>query len=115
MTVQAQQEQIGQAQIAFRAQNEAIQASADSLGMLGKVPFVCECPNGDCIEIVRLSFDEYEAIRQLPRLFFNVSGHEQASVAAGAEKVVSVVGDLTIVEKIGIAGALASDAHDRAG
>jgi len=113
MTVETRQEEIGQAQIRFRTENEAIQASADSLGMLGKIPFVCECPNADCTEIVRLSFDEYETIRQFPRRFFNVSGHEKASVTAGAERILTVVGDLTVVEKIGVAGDLASDAHDR--
>jgi hypothetical protein len=113
MSVEAHQEEIGHAQIRFRTENEAIQASADSLGMLGKIPFVCECPSAGCTEIVRLSFDEYETIRQFPRRFFNLSGHEQASVEAGAERILAVVGDLTVVEKIGLAGDLASDAHDR--
>ena len=113
MSTQAQQEEIGQAQIACRAENEAIQASADTLAMLGPIPFVCECPSSECSEIVRLSFDEYEQIRQDPRRFFNVSGHETASVAAGAERILAVAGDLTVVEKIGIAGLLAADANQR--
>ena len=112
MNVQERQEEIGQAQVACRTENEAIQASADKLALLGPIPFVCECPNRDCAEIVRLSFDEYEAIRQYPRRFFNISGHETASVEAGAERIIAVAGDLTVVEKIGIAGDVASDAHD---
>ncbi|HST15599.1 MAG TPA: hypothetical protein VLJ44_12200 [Gaiellaceae bacterium] len=111
MNARAQQEEIGQAQVAGRAENEAIQASADRLTLLGPIPFVCECAKRDCAEIVRLSFDEYEAIRQFPRRFFNVSGHETPSVEARAERILAVVGDLTVVEKIGVAGDLAADAH----
>jgi hypothetical protein len=114
MTTQAHQEEIGQAQVAYRTENEAIQASADKLTLLGPIPFVCECPDRGCSEIVRLSFDEYEAIRQYPRRFFNVSGHETASVEAGAERILLVAGDLTVVEKIGCAGDVA-DAHQRPG
>ena len=83
--------------------------------MLGPIPFVCECPDPDCSEIVRLTFDEYEAIRQYPRRFFNVSGHERRSVDAGAERISAVVGELTVVEKVGIAGDVAAHAYDRPG
>jgi hypothetical protein len=114
MNAEAHQEEIGQAQVAYRTENEAIQASADKLTLLGPIPFVCECPDRDCSEIVRLSFDEYEAIRQYPRRFFNVSGHEAESVIAGAERIIAVAGDLTVVEKIGVAGQVA-DAHQRPG
>ncbi len=113
MNAQAHQEEIGQAQVACRLENEAIQASADKLTLLGPIPFVCECPDPDCSEIVRLSFDEYEAIRRYPRRFFNVSGHEAASVEAGAERIIAVVDDLTVVEKVGVAGDIASAAHER--
>ena len=115
MSVQANQEEIGQAQVACRSENEAIQASVDKLTLQGAIPFVCECPDSDCAEVVRMTFDEYEAIRQNPRHFFNVSGHEAASVAAGAERIIAVVAELTVVEKIGIAGEVAADAHGRAG
>ena len=107
------QQEIGQAQVACRVQNETIQATADRLSMLGPIPFVCECPDPGCSEIVRLTFDEYEAIRQYTRRFFNVSAHERRSVDAGAERVVAAVGELTVVEKVGIAGEVASHAYDR--
>jgi hypothetical protein len=114
MNAQTQQREIGQAQVRFRAENEAIHASSDSLAMLGPIPFVCECPDPDCREIVRMSFDVYDTIRQDPRRFFNVSGHEAASVAARAERIVAVIaGGLTIVEKIGVAGDVAADEPPR--
>ena len=104
---------IGRAQVWCRAQNETIQLSVDSLGMLGPIPFLCECPDRDCVEIIRLTFDEYDAVRQHPRRFFNVSGHEAASVELGAERIVAVAGELTIVEKIGVAGDIAADDSER--
>jgi hypothetical protein len=114
MSSQLTQTEIAEAQIAFRETNERIQATADGLPVAGEIPFVCECPDADCSEIVRLTFDEYEAIRQHPRRFFNVPDHERNSVAAGAETVLVVFDRFTIVEKIGVAGELASDAHDAA-
>ena len=113
MNVQEHLAEIGKAQVSYRVENEAIEASADRLALLGQIPFVCECPDRDCAEIVRLSFDEYEAIRQYPRRFFNVSGHETASVEAGAERIVAVAGALTVVEMVGVSGDVADDAHDR--
>ena len=105
--------QIGEAQVTFRNTNETIQASADDSTLVQGIPFVCECPDPDCDEIVRLSFDQYEAIRQHPRRFFNVTGHERGSVEAGAERVVAVAHSLTVVEKIGVAGQVAGDASQR--
>jgi hypothetical protein len=113
VSAQTLHQTIGEAQAACRTENEAIQASADHLTMLGPIPFICECPDSDCFEIVRLTFDQYEAIREYPRRFFNVSGHERTSVEAGAERIVAVAGDLTVVEKIGIAGAVATHTHAR--
>jgi hypothetical protein len=112
-SVEKLQETIGEAQVASRTENEAIQASADKLTILGPIPFVCECPDRDCFEIVRLTFDQYEAIRQYPRRFFNVSGHERASLEAGAERIVLVADELTVVEKIGIAGNVATHNYER--
>ena len=112
MTSQLAQRTIAEHQISFREANERIEATADAMSMLGPIPFICECPSIDCSEIVRLSFDEYEAIRLHPRRFFNVPGHERASVAAGAETVLVIFDHFTIVEKIGIAGELATTAHD---
>jgi hypothetical protein len=102
---------IAEQQLAFRAQNERIYASADAVPVLGPIPFVCECADPTCTEIVRLSDAEYDTITQHPRRFFNISGHETPSVEAGAEELVTVVGDLTVVVKIGAAGELAAESR----
>lgn len=107
----ATQRAIAEHQIRFRAMNERIEAAAEANPGLGRLPFVCECPDPDCMDLVSLSFDEYEAVRQHPRRFFNTVGHEAISVAAGAETVVVVFDQFTIVEKVGLAGELAADAQ----
>ena len=105
--------EIGESQVAFRNANEKIQASADGFGIYGGIPFICECADGDCLELVNLSFDQYEAIRQHPTRFFNVTGHERTSVESGAERIVAVVDELTVVEKVGVAGEVAAEAYPR--
>ncbi|MDX6369321.1 MAG: hypothetical protein QOG93_823 [Gaiellaceae bacterium] len=106
------QEQIGHAQVAARTENEAIQASADAFALFGLIPFVCECADPTCAQIVQLTFEQYDAIRKFPRRFFNVSGHEQSAVDARAERLILVTGNLTVVEKRGVAGAIAAEARD---
>lgn len=105
------QRAIAERQLEFRAQNERIYASADAVPMLGPIPFVCECADPACTEIVRMRDDEYDTITQHPRRFFNVSGHEAPAVDAGAEEIVTVVGDLTVVVKVGVAGDIAARAR----
>ena len=107
------QQEIGEAQVSFRNANEKIQASADGFAIHGSIPFICECPDRHCMELVRLTFDEYDAIRQHPTRFFNITGHESSSVETGAERVVAVVHELTIVEKVGVAGEVAAEAYPR--
>ena len=60
-----------------------------------------------------MSDGEYDTITQHPRRFFNVSGHETPAVDAGAEQIVTVVGDLTVVVKVGVAGDIAARARER--
>ena len=107
------QHEIGEAQVAFRNANERIQASADGFAIHGSIPFICECPDRDCMDLVRLTFDQYDAIRQYPTRFFNVTGHEHSSVDAGAERIVAVAGELTVVEKVGVAGEVAAETYPR--
>jgi hypothetical protein len=39
--------------------------------------FLCECASGLCAERLRLSLEEYEAIRADPRRFLMAPGHER--------------------------------------
>ena len=53
--------------------------------LIDRVPFICECADANCMEIIRLSLDEYEAVRQHPARFFTAPGHSALSIAANAE------------------------------
>ena len=96
----------------FRAANERIELEAESIGYQGeKVPFVCECPDLSCTDIVELTLVDYEDIRSGPTRFFVVPGHEALAVQAGAAVVIEERDDVCISEKIGIAGEVAARHH----
>jgi hypothetical protein len=107
MTVQETQELIAVHQANFRSANDKIHATAVAQELAGQLPFICECADPTCRGLVQLSAETYQAVRRHPRGFFNISGHEASSVAAGAERVVAVMSELTLVMKIGAAGELA--------
>ena len=77
--VPARKERIAHNENAFREINESLEesvlrrSSEDDLA-----GFVCECGDGDCEDIVRLTIKAYEAIRDDSRLFFVEPGHEMA-------------------------------------
>jgi hypothetical protein len=78
-------ERIAHNENAFRQLNESLEASVHRRrGVADLGGFVCECGNGDCDDIVRLSLSAYEEIRQDSRLFFVEPGHD----APEAEDVV---------------------------
>jgi hypothetical protein len=103
------QERIAINQSRFREANERIESAADKMGLVGPVPFICECAQTSCVEIVRLSIEGYEEVRHDPRLFFTAPGHQQLAVDAGAGIVVGKGDGYVLVEKIGVAGAIAEE------
>jgi hypothetical protein len=86
----------------FREANEQIGAAAGIYGIEGAVPFICECADPACSEIVPLELRRYEEIRADSRHFLNVPGHEAA--AQGAAVVIDKREGYVIVEKVGHAG-----------
>jgi hypothetical protein len=95
----------------FRNANEKIEDKAESLE-IDPVPFLCECADVTCTEVVRLSLGDYEDIRSDPTHFLNVPGHE---VAAGPHgRVVAEREGYVIVQKIGLAGEIVTDLDERA-
>lgn len=100
---------IGENESAFRSANERIESEAASLGYRGeKVPFLCECPDPSCTDIVELALNDYEDIRTGPTRFFVVPGHQALAVQAGAAIVTEEREDVCIAEKVGIAGEVAA-------
>jgi hypothetical protein len=107
------QERIALNQSTFREANERIEAAADKLALVGPVPFICECPERRCMEIIRLTLEAYEAVRQHSRWFFNAPGHQRVAVEAGAAVVIEQNTDYVIAEKIGEAGELADEQYEK--
>jgi hypothetical protein len=73
------QEKRAQNEAIFRAANERLKERLSNLESGGRIPFVCECGDADCLETVELSREAYEAIRRDDRRFFMLHGHEDAS------------------------------------
>jgi hypothetical protein len=95
----------------FREANEQIGAAAGIYGIEGAVPFICECADPACSEIVPLELRQYEEIRADSRHFLNVPGHEAA--AQGAAVVIDKREGYVIVEKVGHAGDVVEGLDER--
>jgi hypothetical protein len=100
---------IAENQSTFRAANENIETAAEEMGLDGEVPFICECPDRGCTQIVRLTLAAYAEVRGHPRHFFTVPGHESTTVQDGASAIIEEREGYVLVEKIGVAGAIAEE------
>jgi hypothetical protein len=70
------EEKRAEQEAAFRQANEAIRATERELGPpLDRVPYLCECDEVDCREIIRLAAPEYERIREDGATFAIAPGH----------------------------------------
>jgi len=106
------QERVARNDARFREANESIEAMADALDAdFSRIPFLCECADRTCTEIVPMSLEEYEEVRSDSRQFLNVPGHEVA--AQGAAEVVSEHDGYVIVRKLAHAGDVAERLDDR--
>ena len=65
----------------FREANERIAESARNLSLSGPAPFLCECPDERCTQLIPMALEEYAAARQGRSQFFTVPGHEPGSAA----------------------------------
>jgi hypothetical protein len=105
------QERIASNDATFRRANERIGAAAGAYNVDTPVPFLCECADPKCSEVVRLKLDEYEEVRADSRHFLNIPGHQAAD---GATSVVIAERDgYVIVEKTGYAAETAKALDER--
>ena len=107
------QERVARNDAIFREANEGIHEAASTYDILEQIPFICECADGNCRELLVLSMDEYEEIRRNPRHFLNAPGHVRA--AQGAAEVVADRRRYEIVEKTGYAGDIVEGLDPRGG
>jgi hypothetical protein len=104
---------IGENESRFRKANEKIanaflrlEPDADTL------PFVCECGRAECLQIIRLSLGDYEQAREQGTYFACAPGHEITGDGIG--RVVRRTSSFVIMEKLGVAGAVADELDPRA-
>ena len=76
----------------FRKVNEGMEAGQEGSGLMR---FVCECGRLHCTSLIELTREEYEGIRQDPRRFAIVDGHEILE----AEEIVERHDRYLVVEK----------------
>jgi hypothetical protein len=104
-------ERLAENEAFFRSINEKIRSAVDRFGADGHVySFICECADPSCLERVSLSIADYEAVRADGATFVLAPGHEVRSI----EKVVETTPDHVLVEKVGVAGAVAAALDPRA-
>ena len=93
----------------FREVNENIARLEERHGATEAEPvFLCECANADCTEHLAVGREVYERVRERPRQFLILPGHEDPQV----EEVVETHRDYLIVAKTGAAGEIAEQTRD---
>jgi hypothetical protein len=110
MTSDWRQKRIADNEASFRDINERLE---EGLRQVRHTPellqFICECGDRGCESSVRLTFDEYEALRRDSRRFAVVPGH----VFLETERVVAGNDRYEVVEKVGAAVEVADAADHR--
>ena len=102
------EERAAKNEISFREANERLGEKRVELDAEGRTPFLCECSDPRCTELVRLTLAEYERVRSNPRWFLVAAGHDP-----GASRTTEEHGAYEIVEKTGVAGAIAEEQDPR--
>lgn len=105
-------ERIARNDAIFRNANEGISEVAESSEFAHPVPFICECADPDCREMVLMTPQDYAAVREDPRTFLNVPGHQASS--QGWAQVVETHDNYVVVIKVGPAGEVAEQLEGEA-
>jgi hypothetical protein len=100
---------IGKNEAIFRVVNERIEAGELPASTSKRIAFCCECARLGCNALVEVTIAEYEQIRSNPRRFLLAVGHEVEST----ERVVEKHDEHIVVEKTGLAGAVAQASDPR--
>jgi hypothetical protein len=105
VTGDARAARLAENEATFRDANETIDKRADELEFEDPVPFLCECGDPSCHEIVRLRREEYAAVRSEPADFLILPAHEEVATAAGS--TIERHEHYIVVRKEGVAGEVA--------
>jgi len=94
----------------FRRVNERVEEVNQAFeSLLSDADFFCECADMECMEKIRMTLAEYEALRAEPTHFAVKPGHELPEDERFVEERVGYV----VVEKLGRAGERAAELDPR--
>jgi hypothetical protein len=95
----------------FRSLNEKVKdiESGDGADASDPIDFVCECSSLECMKVVSVSREEYEAVREGGSTFIVAPGHEEPEI----EDVIVSRSSFSVVEKRGEAAAVAEETNPR--
>ena len=102
---------IGENESRLRKVNEGIDAGRGLSDVDERLPFVCECGQLGCSEVLEMKVGDYEWVRRSGRRFVVMPGHVHEQV----ERVVEDAGAYVVVEKHGVAAKAAEADDPRAG
>ena len=105
--------QVARNDAVFRAANERIERAGADLRAADPLPFICECAEPTCRELILLTRADYEGVRGHSTWFAVVQGHEGGS--DGASRVVERRDGYVVVEKVGSAADVAEALDPRGG
>ncbi len=92
----ARRRRIAENEARFREINDRLRDGLRTLPIDGSpVEFICECGHASCADLVPMTLEEYERVRQDPHLFALLPGHE----IEDAEDVVGQTDRFFVVRK----------------
>jgi hypothetical protein len=95
-------EQAAKNEATFRSVNERLQEKADELELGDRqTPFLCECEDERCTEVLLLRRSDYEDVRAHPRRFIVAPGHQD-----GDDQLIQNGAGFAVIEKHGKEGEL---------
>ena len=104
---------VGRNQALYREVNERVREMNEAFDALLPIgEWICECANDECFDKIEMTHEEYESVRAGERRFFVKP--DDGHVVSEAELVVERHERYWVVEKIGLAGAIAEREDPRA-
>ncbi len=108
MNTTQSEERAARNEVLFREANEKLSDKRKELNIDGETPFLCECGDPECTQLVRLSVEQYEHVRSGAGWFLVARGHD-----AGETRVKEREDGYAIIEKTGLAGRIAEEENPR--
>jgi hypothetical protein len=103
VTDEGRDERMARNELAFRRANESLRPVFEDAPGDEAYPFLCECGDRRCTEVVHVTLATYASIRAHPQRFLILPGHKQLD----SERIVEARDGFEVVEKSGVAGEIA--------